>query len=474
MAPTVSTVAKRARTYGSAAVLFGLLAALAKRSYRNAKMLWLVKRFLGSVLGRVVRIPVPRVVSGAGSTSKVAAVLSELGCKKPLVVTDENLVKFGLVKPCTDALAAAGLQYEIFDKVVPNPPSELVEQGYEIYKNGCDSIIAIGGGSPMDTAKVIGAKVANPKNVEAYAGYFNVNMFGLRPLPPFIAVPTTAGTGSETTVAAMISITSENKKIMIADFGLVPRVAVLDPSILEKLPKTVTAATGMDALTHAIESFLSGWSTSFTRGKSLGATGKILQQMLTTYQNGGDFVARENMLNASFDAGLAFTRANVGYVHAIAHQFGGMFHTPHGDANAMLLPHVLDLYIEDEGLNGAGMHCTNLYCQLAQAGGLSDTIPSDADAKSSLARRLVAKIRQLNTDMAIPTEVKEMKAEHVREVAQRALREAHGELHGFSKPIAHLLDLGMPVPKYITLARCEAIIAEVLPLEQKRIWQGKA
>lgn len=470
MAPVVS---KRARRSGIAAVL-AVLVVISKRAYPNAPFLHLVKRLLGCVLGRIMPIPIPRVISGAGSTSKVAALLRELGCKKPLMVTDENLVKFGLVKPCLDALTADGCQYEVFDKVLPNPASELVEDGYAMYqKGGCDCIIAFGGGSPMDTAKVIGAKVSNPKNVEAYEGFFNVNMGGLgKSLPPLIAVPTTAGTGSETTVAAIISIKAKNKKIAIADLGLVPKVAVLDPTILEKLPKAVTSATGMDALTHAIESFIGGWSTPFTREKSLAATGKVFRHILTTYHDGSNFAAREHMLNASYEAGLAFTRANVGYVHAIAHQLGGMFHTAHGDANAMLLPYLLDMYIEAEGPS-TDLHCTHLYCELAHAAGLADSIPSEAKDKCALARRFVARIRELNVEMCLPTEVKDMKAEHVRDVATRALREAHGELHGFSRPLAHMLDLGYPVPKYMTLRRCEIIVSEILPQEQKLLWASQ-
>jgi len=298
-------------------------------------------------------------------------------------------------------------------------------------------------------------------------------MGGLKPLPPLIAVPTTAGTGSETTMAAVISIKKANKKIAIADIGLVPRVAVLDPQLLEKLPKAVAAATGMDALTHAVESYIGGWATSFTREKSLAATEKIFKYLLTTYYNGGDLAAREQMLNAAFEAGLAFTRANVGYVHAIAHQLGGMFHTPHGDANAMLLPHVLDFYLEDETEESGQLYCTNMFCELARVGGLADHTPMDPATKRTLARRFVSRIRELNLEMNIPSEVKNMKAEHVEEVTGRACREAHGEQYGISNIKGYLLDLGYPVPKYLTHSRCAAIVAEVLPAEEKKLWQQR-
>jgi alcohol dehydrogenase class IV len=343
----------------------------------------------------------------------------------------------------------------------------LVEQGYELYKTGrCDSIIAFGGGSPMDCAKVIGAKVANPQPITAYQGYFNVNMLGLKPLPLLIAVPTTAGTGSETTVAAIITLKREQRKLAIADLGLVPSVAVFDPQILEKLPPHITAATAMDALTHAIESYIGGWSTSFSRKMSLQATEKIFKNLLTTYKNGSDLQAREQMLTASYEAGLAFTRANVGYVHAIAHQFGGMFHTPHGDANAMLLPHVLAFYLKDEqpGLFSA-TPLTDRLCDLAGVAGLPKL-----SAKAEVAQQFVQRIREMNAEMKIPAEIKEMKASDVANVVSRALAEAHGTREPIWNLKSYLFDLGYPVPKYMTPKDCAAIVAQVLPADEKKIW----
>jgi len=230
-----------------------VVALLAKRKYKNAKIMFLVKRLVGYLLSRVLPVPLPRVVTGVGCTTRIADVLKDLGCKRPLIVTDENIVKFGLADSCLQALSTAGCEAPVFKDVVPNPPSELVDAGYDMYqKERCDSIIAFGGGSPMDVAKVIGAKVCNPKPVSRYEGFFMVNSFCRKSLPPLVAVPTTAGTGSETTVAAVITLTEERRKIAIADLGLIPQVAVLDPQVLVKLPKHVTAATGMDALTHAV------------------------------------------------------------------------------------------------------------------------------------------------------------------------------------------------------------------------------
>lgn len=469
-------IARRRKSTFAAAVVT-ILIVVAKRSYKNAKLGWLIKRLIGCLLCRLLKIPMPRVISGAGSASQIGSILRELGCSKPLIVTDQILVSHGHVKRCTDSLAAAAIQHETFDTVVPNPPSELVEEGYDRYKKaGCDSIIAFGGGSPMDCAKAIGAMVANPKSdIQEYAGFFNVNMFGWRPLPPLIAVPTTAGTGSETTIAAVISIVKENKKIFMADLGLVPRVAVLDPELLLKLPKNITAATGIDALTHAVESYLSAMATTFTRGKSYAASEKIFKYITTSYHDGANIEAREAMLIASFEAGVAFTRANVGYVHAIAHQLGGMFHTPHGDANAMLLPYVLDFYLQDEGAGGSSNWCTERYCELAKAAGLAppteDIRSLDAGAKMALAWQFVSRLEDMNMELCIPTHVPSMKAKEVTEVASRALRESHGELHKFVlRPKLHLFDLGYPTPKYMTLSDCEGIVANLLSAGERLKW----
>jgi len=455
------------------ALLLVISAAAAKRSYPNAKLLSLIKRFIGWMAARLLVIPTPRIVSGSNCRSQIGDILKEMRCRRPLVVTDNMLVKHGVVMKCTESLTQAGLQHVTFDAVVPNPNSELVEQGHELYKKGaCDSILAIGGGSPMDVAKVIGAKVCNPKDVEGYQGFFQVNQAGFgKPLPPLVAVPTTAGTGSEATVAAVITLAAKKKKIAIADLGLVPLVAVLDPELLTGLPKHVTSATGMDALTHAVESFLSGWSTEFTRKHSLQATEKIFRHLQDSYRDGGNMVAREQMLTASLEAGMAFTRASVGYVHAIAHQLGGIFHVPHGDANAMLMPYVLEFYVRDEK-DGSQLFCTKMYCELAKAAGLiASDATANAEALRDIAQKFIDAVSAMNSDMKIPAEVKEMKASDVKDVARRALAEAHGEQHGLDAPLMALLDLGYPVPKYMAPADCEEIVAKVLPTTELEKWK---
>jgi alcohol dehydrogenase class IV len=449
--------------------MIAVAAALVKRSYKKATFMWLAKRLLGFLLIRVLPVPIPEVVSGCGSTKKIGDIIRKRGCKKPLVVTDAMLVKHGLVQGCLDSVREAGCDCEIFDNVVANPPSEVVEEGFEIYKSkGCDSIIAFGGGSPMDTAKIVGAKISNPRPIAWYEGFFKATLGGLRPLPPFFAVPTTAGTGSETTVAAIITLKAEQRKIVIADLGLVPAVAILDPEILEKLPKPVTAATGIDALTHAVESYLNGWSSSFTRTYALSAVKKIFKSLTKSYENGSDMDARKDMLEASFEAGISFTRANVGYVHGIAHQFGAMYHTPHGDVNAMILPYVLDHYLGD---GESSTYCATMYCELAVAGGMAEKVPADGDGQRKLAEAFVKQIRQMSSQMNIPTEVKGLCAADVKEVARRAFNESHGEVHSvLSNPLGYALDLGFPVPVYMNQADLESIIANVLPENEKASW----
>lgn len=444
---------------------------------RDRTALWAVKQATGRAAASVIGIPEPRVVSGEGSVAQMGAVVTELGAKKPLIVTDKMLVKLGMVQPCIDSLVAAGLSFAVYDEVVPNPHTGLCEAAHAAYvSEGCDAIIAFGGGSPMDCAKVVGAMVANPKpSVRDYQGMFQVTNMGLKTMPPFVAVPTTAGTGSETTIAAIITVASERAKITIADQGLVPRVAVLDPVILAGLPKGVTAATGMDALTHAVESFLGGWTTEFTERHSLLAVEKIFAFLLRSYHAGGDMEARGAMLQASFEAGLAFTRANVGYVHAIAHQFGGLFHTPHGVANAMVLPWILDFYVADEAAAGDELTCTARFVEIARAAGLASHYAElDEAAQRALAARLVREVRAMNAEMELPQTVPEMTCADVPVVATRALKEAHGELHGGfgQSPIKHALDLGYPVPKHLTQAGCEAIVAQFLPKAERERWVG--
>eukprot|EP00511_Aplanochytrium_stocchinoi_P009239 CAMPEP_0204867320 /NCGR_PEP_ID=MMETSP1348-20121228/22061_1 /ASSEMBLY_ACC=CAM_ASM_000700 /TAXON_ID=215587 /ORGANISM="Aplanochytrium stocchinoi, Strain GSBS06" /LENGTH=312 /DNA_ID=CAMNT_0052019691 /DNA_START=12 /DNA_END=950 /DNA_ORIENTATION=- len=299
----------------------------------------------------------------------------------------------------------------------------------------------------MDCAKLIAAMSTNPlKDPKYFMGTLTLTL-GLASVPPIIAVPTTAGTGSECTIAAVISFPEEQKKYTVVDPKICPNVAVLDPTVLAKLPPGMTACTGVDALTHAVESYVGEWRNSMTSDYSLRATSAIFKHLRTCYANGEDMAARQELLVASFNAGVAFTRANVGYVHAIAHQLGALYHTPHGMANAMVLPHILDFY-------RAG--CADSFADLSVAAGLG----TRQDSNDELADRFVQATKDLIRDLEIPTYVKGFPASMVPVVAERALNEAHGNAYPFSQaPMKYMLELGYPVPVYMTQDQCENVVA---------------
>ncbi|CAJ1435446.1 unnamed protein product, partial [Effrenium voratum] len=435
-----------------------------------AKAGWTFKRKVGWAATRVLPIPEPKVLSGEGSLSQLAEVLLQLGVSKPLLVTDALLVRLGCAKLCTDGLDAAGIRYTVFDQ---------------------------------DCAKAIGALIANPdKDLLDMDGMLQVTWYGVtgRKLPPMVAIPTTAGTGSETTVAAVISLPEAKKKIMLADPGLVPQVAILDPQVLKSCPSRIMAATGVDALTHAIESFVSVWATEDTTKKSLMAAQRILSNIELACQPSRDdadvSAARVEMQRGSFEAGTAFTRVSVGYVHAIAHQLGGVFHTPHGEANAMLLATVLEYYIRDEvteedlrvlqepgsvraRASKAGQTpsdgpcpCCAKLSELARAAGIANHYETYSPAmQRRLAILLVRHIRLLVASLGLPLQVPEMKAGDVRPLAERALAEAHGTNQAAG--VRWVLDLGYPVPKYMTLRECEEVIATLLPDAEREVWSMK-
>ena len=238
----------------------------------------------------------------------------------------------------------------------------------------------------MDSAKAIAMAIANPKPLRSLAGYLK----GRHTPVPIYAVPTTAGTGSEVTVAAVIADPEQQSKVVIVDPRLVPKMAALDPALMTGLPPHITAATGIDALTHAVEAYVGQWSTGYSDGMALAAVGLIFGNLRTCYSDGKDLAAREKMALASTYAGLAFTRANVGYVHAIAHQFGGTYHTPHGLANAIMLPHVLEFSRPD------------IVPQLARLA-VRARVGREGDREDDLAQKFLDAVRQLNRDLGIPT-----------------------------------------------------------------------
>ena len=286
----------------------------------------------------------PELIEGVDSVKKLPAKIKELGYDSVLIVTDSVLMSLGLVDGLIEGLKAENIKVSLFDKTVPNPTIDNIEEALGMYnENGCQAIIAFGGGSPMDCAKGVGARVARPnKQIPQMKGLLKV----LKKTPTLFAIPTTSGTGSETTLAAVVTNSETHEKYPINDFVLIPHYAVLDPTLTMGLPKHITSTTGMDALTHAVEAYIGNSTTKETREMARKATKLIFENLTKAYDDGKDLEARDNMQHASFYAGVAFTVSYVGYVHAIAHTLGGFYHVPHGLANSIILPYVLDYYGE--------------------------------------------------------------------------------------------------------------------------------
>jgi alcohol dehydrogenase class IV len=388
-----------------------------------------LKRAAGA-LTRLLPITPPVLLVGPGSALRLARAVADFGHRRVLLVTDGVITQLGLAVPVADALAAAGVHVVGFDGVTPDTPIPVVEQGLALYgAEKCEAIVAFGGGSVMDAAKVIALAAANQTHPRELVGYFK----GRHGPAPVYAVPTTAGTGSEVTVAAIISDPESGQKMMVADSRLVPTMAALDPTLMTGLPPAVTAATGMDALTHAVEAFISLWATPDTDRMALAAVGMIWEHLPRAWRDGSDLVAREQMALASTFAGLAFTRANVGNVHAISHQLGARYHTPHGLANAIMLPPVLRF-----SLPAAAPRLARLARRIGLAG----------RTEPALAKRFVDAVQALNDALAIP-----------RTLA--ALREE--DFEGLVAAACHEADFNYPVPRRMTAADCKALLRQVLP-----------
>jgi alcohol dehydrogenase class IV len=381
---------------------------------------------------RFIPIPQPTLLVGPGSSARLGQAIAGFGHRKILIVTDNIISKLGLLNDLTQALTAGGAHFVVFDEITPDAPIPLIQKGIDFYQeHDCDAIVAFGGGSSMDASKAISVAVSNPKPLNQLAGYLK----GLRAPVKIYAVPTTAGTGSEVTVAAVISDPVNHKKLVIVDPRMVPKMAALDPTLMTGLPPHITAATGIDALTHAIEAFVGNWKTPYSDGMALSAVGLIFENLRTAYTDGKNLEAREKMSLASTYAGFAFTRANVGYVHAIAHQFGGLYHTPHGLANAIMLPFVLKF---------SHPAIVERLAQLAVAARVGKAGESD----DALAQKFLDAVDQLNQDLGIPTSLAALKESDIPALAKAACWEAH---------------TGYPVPRYMSQEICEAVIRKALP-----------
>jgi len=352
----------------------------------------------------------PELLEGPGSLLGLPALLKREGIGRVLIVTDQGIVKLGLMEPLLRELTKKAIVFFVYDGTIPNPTIANIESALCIYKeNNCQGILAFGGGSPMDCAKGVGARVARPrKPVSKMKGLLKVG----RRLPPLFAVPTTAGTGSEATLAAVISNPLTHEKYPINDHALIPHFAVLDPLLTLKLPPHITSTTGMDALTHAVEAYIGRSSTKETERDSIEAVRLIMECLPAVYRDGSDVEGRGKLLRAAYLAGKAFTRAYVGYVHAMAHTLGGFYSVPHGLANSVILPHALEYY-------GESAH--KRLALLARKAGLIDASLSDEAA----AQAFIARIKAMNKEMAIPLHIEGIKERDLPLMVRRALAEAN-------------------------------------------------
>lgn len=372
----------------------------------------------------------PVVTSGAGSRSAIPGIFKAEGIDKVIVVTGRHVGK-SIAPGIIEALESEGVACVHYSKVEANPSTTTVHEIEKLYlESGCKGFLAIGGGSPIDAAKAAAARVAKPnKPLSKMGGLFKV----LKRLPLFVAVPTTAGTGSETTIAAVITDAETHHKYAIMDLCLVPRKAVLDPELTRDLPRKTTSTTGMDALTHAVEAYIC-WTNRTREVDRLSeeATVAIFKYLERAYADGNDMEAREAMLMASFKAGFAFTRAGVGNVHAIAHTLGGLYGTPHGLANAVILPIVLEDYGD------------KVWGRLAKLAELTGVCTAGSDGEK--AKAFIAEIYAMNKRMGIPAGIDCIKDEDIPQMVTWALAEANPTY---------------PVPVVYTRERCEKVIKEI-------------
>jgi alcohol dehydrogenase class IV len=385
---------------------------------------------VAGVLSRMLPDRIPVTFVGADALGDLCESIASTGARKVLVVTDPGLVELGLAERVTSSLHRAGLACAVFDGVAPDPTTDQVEAGLAAFEaEGADAVLAFGGGSSMDAAKVIAAAATNGRDVGRLEGPLKVK----HPTVPLYAVPTTAGTGSEVTIAAVVSDPVTHAKKFFIDPKLLPAMTALDPALMVGLPPAITAATGMDALTHAIESYLSLTSRPQTEAYAETSVRMVFEALPTAYAQGGDLKARKTMALASYYGGLAFGRTSVGYVHAIAHTFGAWYQTPHGLANAIVLPHVLEFSKRP------------VTARLAK---LADIVGVGKGGEAERADAFIDAVRGLEEKLEIPPRLAALRAEDVPAIARQALAEAH---------------LNYPVPRYMSQSQAEEIISGMCP-----------
>jgi alcohol dehydrogenase class IV len=350
-----------------------------------------------------------------------------LGYQKVMIVTDNFLAGSGILDGIKETLNKEGVEFAIFDGVLPDPAFDQVQAGEAMIRTErCQAVIAVGGGSVLDAAKMMAMLHTNPGTLESFDGIQKCK----KPGRPLFAVPTTAGTGSEITLAAVITDPVSHRKIPIVDSKMIPGYIALDAEVMKGMPPGITAATGMDALTHAVESYLSTASTVSTEEHATAAVRLIFKYLQRAFKDGSDMEARDGMALAAFYAGAAFTKTSVGYVHGIAHQLGRICGTPHGNANAMVLPEVLAAY-------GDCVHQ-----RLASLAGVAG-IGEPGEGQAALAGKFIQAIVDMRNELALPLQPKDLKASDIPGIVDEAIAEA-GSLY--------------PVPRYMSEAELTTIV----------------
>ena len=357
-----------------------------------------------SVPGKMHSFFVPGIsLIGVGACHGIPHYVHTYHITKPLIVTDKGIVNTGILKIITDILDGDNIPYSIYDKTVPNPTDENVTEGVAQYKaDGCDGLISIGGGSSHDCCKGIGILLSNGGAIYQYEGVDKVNHM----LPHYIAINTTAGTASELTRFCVITDKERHVKMSIVDWFLTPNVAVNDPVLMVGMPPSLTAATGMDALTHAIEAYVSTNTTPMTDACAEQSIRLVSKYLRKAVANGKDMEAREGMCYAQYLAGMAFNNASLGHVHAMAHQLGGFYNLPHGECNAILLPHV-------ESFNLISR--LDRFVRIAQMMGEC----TDGLSERAAAELAISAIKTLSKDVGIPTTITELAARYVKAIDPR-------------------------------------------------------
>lgn len=353
----------------------------------------------------------PKTLEGPDSIKRLPSFIKDKGFHKIFIVTDQTLMKIYLLDSLLEAMELEKIEYILFSGVESNPTDVNIEKGVSLYKdNHCDAMIAFGGGSPMDCAKAIGARIARPhKTVKQLQGLLRV----LKPIPVIFTVPTTSGTGSETTIAAVVTESKTHHKASINDIFLIPKYTVLDPKLTEGLPPYMTSTTGMDALAHAVEAYTNNtYNTKLEKDLARKAVKLIYDNLYTAYLDGHNIEARQNMQRAAFYAGRAFTRGCVGYVHAIGHTLGGLYGTPHGLAMAILLPHVMREYGKEA------------YTRLAELCDVCGIIPKNNTIQAK-AEAFIEWMEDLKIKMDIPLYPPVLKTEDIDQIIDWALKEGN-------------------------------------------------